>query len=378
MSEYQYYEFQAVARPLDAAEQAELHALSTRARITATGFVNHYEWGDLKADPRCLMERYFDLFLYLANWGTRRFAIRLPARLIDVAVLERFRPDDEATAVWVAGPHAIVDIGRYEIAQCDWDDDGSGWLAALAPLRADIMQGDLRVFYLIWLMAVESGHVDDTEMEPLAGIAPLSGALRAFADFFCIDSDLVDAAEAEGARPPLDAERAVAETFIRSLPEADKVALLLRLHDGDSHLGAELRQRQLATTGRRPDADGSRRSASELRETARRMAAERHRRAAEAMAAERRRRKADQALARISHLDRLSERGEAPWQEVEELIARRNQPGYERAVTLMIDLREMAQSRGDDEAFARRLADIRTRHDRKGRLIERLDAADLR
>ncbi len=45
MSEYQYYEFQAVDRPLDTAEQAELRVLSTRARITATGFVNHYDWG---------------------------------------------------------------------------------------------------------------------------------------------------------------------------------------------------------------------------------------------------------------------------------------------------------------------------------------------
>ncbi len=154
MSEYQYYEFQAIDRPLDAAEQAELRALSTRARITAAGFVNHYEWGDLKADPRRLMERYFDLFVYLANWGTRRLSIRLPARLIDVGALERFCPDEGAADVWTAGPHAIVEIWRDEIDQGDWDDDGSGWLAALAPLRGDIMLGDLRAFYLIWLMAV--------------------------------------------------------------------------------------------------------------------------------------------------------------------------------------------------------------------------------
>ncbi len=44
----------------------------------------------------------------------------------------------------------------------------------------------------------------------------------------------------------------------------------------------------------------------------------------------------------------------------------------------MIDLGEVARSRREEEAFARRLADIRARHDRKGRLIERLDAADLR
>jgi hypothetical protein len=70
MSEYQYYEFQALDRPLDEREMGELRAVSTRAIITATRFVNHYEWGDLKADPSAWMETYFDAFLYLANWGT--------------------------------------------------------------------------------------------------------------------------------------------------------------------------------------------------------------------------------------------------------------------------------------------------------------------
>jgi len=297
MSEYQYYEFQAIDRPPDAAEQAELRALSTRARITATGFVNHYEWGDFGGDPRRLMERYFDLFLYLSNWGTRRLSIRLPARLIDVEVLERFCPDEEVAGVWTAGPHAIVEIWRNEIDHCDWDDDGSAWLAALAPLRGDIMQGDLRAFYLIWLMAAEAGEVSDDEMEPLAGIAPLTAPLRAFADFFRIDPDQVDAAAAEGAPPPHEAERAAAETFIRSLPEENKVALLLQLHEGDPHLGAGLRRLCLEATGRPFDSAGGQRSAGELREAARRMAAKRHRLAAERAAAERRRREEEQAQA---------------------------------------------------------------------------------
>jgi hypothetical protein len=377
MSEFQYYEFQAVDRPLDAAEQAALRSQSTRARITATGFVNHYEWGDFRGDPRRLMEDYFDLFLYLANWGTRRLSIRVPARLVDVRALERFCPDQEVADVWTAGDHAIVDIWREAIDQDDWDDGSSG-LAALAPLRGDIIQGDLRAFYLIWLMAVQDGQVDDEAMEPLSGIAPLSAPLRAFADFFAIDPDLVEAAAAEGMGAAPEAEREAAETFIRSLPEEDKVALLLRLHDGDPHLGAELRQRRLAATGRRPDTEGPRRSAGALRAKARRLAADRHRVAAERAAAERRRREAEEVQERKRHLAVLAERGEAPWREVEEQISRRNQPGYERAVALMIDLGEVACSRGEAHAFARRLADIRIRHDRKGRLIERLDAVGLR
>jgi hypothetical protein len=51
MSEYQYYEFLALDRPLTAVEQAGIRELSTRARITATSFTNEYEWGDSRAAP---------------------------------------------------------------------------------------------------------------------------------------------------------------------------------------------------------------------------------------------------------------------------------------------------------------------------------------
>jgi hypothetical protein len=40
MSEYQYYEFLAIDRPLKEDEMAELRALSTRATITAVSLTN--------------------------------------------------------------------------------------------------------------------------------------------------------------------------------------------------------------------------------------------------------------------------------------------------------------------------------------------------
>jgi hypothetical protein len=83
MSEYQYYEFLALDQPLTDKQRAELRSLSTRAEITATRFVNEYNWGDLRGDPRTMMERYFDAFLYLANWGTRRLTFRLPLGVLD-------------------------------------------------------------------------------------------------------------------------------------------------------------------------------------------------------------------------------------------------------------------------------------------------------
>jgi len=69
VSEYQYYDFRAIDRPLTKKEMAALRSISSRAAITATSFTNHYEWGDLKADPSKLLEKYFDAFVYVANWG---------------------------------------------------------------------------------------------------------------------------------------------------------------------------------------------------------------------------------------------------------------------------------------------------------------------
>jgi hypothetical protein len=67
VSEYQYYEFRAIDRSLTKTEMSELRSISTRAVITSTSFTNHHEWGDLKADPFKLLEKYFDVFVYIAN-----------------------------------------------------------------------------------------------------------------------------------------------------------------------------------------------------------------------------------------------------------------------------------------------------------------------
>lgn len=50
MSEYRYYEFCTVDKPLTAAQLKRLRALSTRAAISSTSVVNTYQWGDFKGD----------------------------------------------------------------------------------------------------------------------------------------------------------------------------------------------------------------------------------------------------------------------------------------------------------------------------------------
>ncbi len=62
MSEYQYYEFRAIDRPLTSREMSDLRAISSRADITPTSFVNTYNFGDFRGNPEALMEKYFDAF----------------------------------------------------------------------------------------------------------------------------------------------------------------------------------------------------------------------------------------------------------------------------------------------------------------------------
>ncbi|MEV0217743.1 hypothetical protein AB0H52_31480, partial [Micromonospora sp. NPDC050695] len=202
MSEYQYYEFTAVDRALTARERAELRSLSTRADITATSFVNTYEWGDFKGDPRTLMERYFDAHLYLANWGTRQLMLRLPNHLLDPATVAQYCQGDSACA-WTAGEHVIIDLHDGDEDGADeWDLDGHGLLASIIPVRAGLAAGDLRLLYLAWLRCVQSAEIADDEPEPPApaGLGTLDAALTAVAEFLRIDPDLI-AAAATGSTP---------------------------------------------------------------------------------------------------------------------------------------------------------------------------------
>jgi len=59
-----------------------LRGLSTRANITPISFTNEYQWGDFKGNPDDLMRRYFDAHIYVANWMTAIFMVRLPIEAI--------------------------------------------------------------------------------------------------------------------------------------------------------------------------------------------------------------------------------------------------------------------------------------------------------
>lgn len=375
MSEYQYYEFQAIDRPLGEADRQALRALSSRARVTATSFTNHYNFGDFRGDPDEMMERWFDLHLYLANWGTRRLMIRLPRRFLDPARLDVFLRKVEWVEIRESGESLIVDIHYFtEGAGSTVREEGEGWLDALGPLRADVLAGDPRLFYLLWLTAAEAGDPNVDELEPLPGIGPLTGALDAFADFFHIDPDLVRAS----AERPSDGEDGgisadAVHGAIAAIPEAEKTALLQRLVDGAPHVAAEVRSKvREAATPAAGEARERPRTVAELRARAAAIRKERETAAAERREAERRRQAEKEREAQRVRISVLARRGARVWDDVDTEIERRSAAGYERAVSLLRDLGALAEENGSVKEFSDRVRSLRERHGRKRRFIERL------
>jgi hypothetical protein len=264
MSEYQYYEFLAVDRPLTVSELAEVRELSTRARITATSFTNEYHWGDFRGDPSHLMQRYYDAHLYLANWGTHRIMLRLPRALLDPEVARQYCVDDQVT-VTVTDEHVIIDMVS-EDDEGEWDEGAEDSLSAIVGIRAELAAGDLRSLYLAWLSAYGVWERDedafDSEDESVPeppvpeGLQSLTAAQRALADFLRLDADLLDVA-AENSPPQPDGQddpRALA-ACIAGLPDAEKDRLLLLVAQDQ---GARARSELLRAFRGDPDSGGSR------------------------------------------------------------------------------------------------------------------------
>ncbi|QEH38400.1 hypothetical protein OJF2_70010 [Aquisphaera giovannonii] len=391
MSEYQYYEFRAIDRPLGQDEMDELRRLSSRAQITATSFTNTYNYGDFRGKPSEVLERYFDAFVHVANWGTHQVAFRIPKGLFDLDAAEVYGFDEGEFYLSISEgeEHAAIDFLSQEEGG-DWEEGGERWMSSLLPIRDDLMRGDLRALYIGWLASIsyrgpEEDEAED-ELEPPVppGLAKLTGPLKTLAEFLRIDGDLIEVAAAgstgEAVTPPSRADMA---RWIRSLPIAEKDDYLAQLlaGDGEMRIRAELARRFREATAPRSKKGHApktgRRTVRELLVARDALASEKARKKAEKDVRERARLDRERAEARARHLDELAKREPAAWKQVEELIAASKPKEYDEAVQLLVDLRDLAARSGrTDEALAR-IREIRERNTRRSSLMKKFDGRKL-
>jgi hypothetical protein len=379
MSEYQRYEFRSVDRPLTSSEMGKLRAISSRARITSTSFINTYTYGDLRGDPEALIGKYFDAFVYVANWGTHWFMLRMPKKSLGRRECAPYCTGD-FLRTWIKEEHVLLSF-RAEELEVDWEEDEDDWMGSLLSLRADLLSGDLRALYLGWLLAVQREEIDDDAPEPPipAGLRNPSAPLSSLVDFLDIDIDLVESA-AEGSA---DLEIASPHQdqlaqWIAGLPESEKDTLLLQVAAGDASAGAGLLRRFRSSLPAKPASpQRAPRTAGQLRTAAAIRSQEKAHREEERRRVEQEREAQRKAAERTKHLDALEKREEAAWTGLDNLIGTKRPNDYDRAVVLLVDLRDVALRGGRGESFQSNVRGIIKRHANKSSFLGRLKEAKL-
>ncbi len=370
MSEYQYYEWQTIDRPLTASEQREVNGLSSHMdTVTSAQAIVTYSWGDFKHDPRKVLLKYFDAFLYDSNFGTRQLMFRLPKNLVDVSTIQPYLFEDQIT-LEEHGKYFILEIQINEESDYfEWIESDSV-LGQLTPLREQLLQGDLRILYLAWLKVISLDEGEGMEEEPEppvpAGLKKLNASLQAFADFFEIDPHLISAAavasqKAETASEP-DFEAAIAK-----LTRAESDALLLRIARDEPGAVLALKKKLTSLRGGKPSSPSQpKRSAEELFEQAQKIGLEANRKA-----------QAEAERQRIHRLEKLAQTEESAWANVESLLSQKRGSAYDEATQLLGELRDMSEYKQRQTGFAERFQSIRERYGKSVALIARFRRARL-
>jgi hypothetical protein len=253
VSEYQYYEFQALDHPLTDADRAFLHSLSSRVEVTSTSASFTYSYGDFRGEPKQVLERCFDVMLYVANWGTKQLLFRLPRSLVNLADFDAYYfPDIISTTL--TSDYVILDI-NFEEEPLGWIE-GTDWVERLTPLRDELLGGDLRLLYLAWLKATQIA-IDETEEDPLEPPVPpnlqnLSAPLQAFVELVGIDEALLRAA-AQASTTQVQKPDPLENSIAQLTPEEIN-QFLVSIARGEPHVDLKIRRKlkELAF-GQRPD-----------------------------------------------------------------------------------------------------------------------------
>ena len=375
--EYQYYEFQAIDRPLNKAERNYVKDFSSRVKPTSTTAIFTYSYGDFPGNPLSVLEKCFDAMLYTANWGSYQLAFRFPKSTINISALKPYCIGN-VIEVFTTAEYVILNIeihpqdgGRW----IEWIEEDNGWLSELIPLRQAILLGDYRVLYLAWLQAAaissyfEDEDKDDPQEPPIPpNLQTFTPPLQSFADWLEIDADLIAAAVQTS---PIQTE--LKEPFpdwVHALSEREKTKLLIEIVTGDSigatQLQAHLRQKFAHTIELSPVSKINRRRFSELKILAQTECSHRQTK--------------EKAVAQAKHhqyLESLKPQQAQIWSTIHDLIAHKKAKHYEQAVKHLIDLRDLAELEENSAIFQSKIRQIQTDYSSLSSLLRRMRQAQL-
>jgi hypothetical protein len=364
---------------------SELRALSTRAVITPNSFVNTYNFGDFRGDPRKLMESYFDAHVYVSNFGTVTFMLRLPSGVVPEETLTQYSTND-GLDWWVTPAHTMLEWQLYSEEPPEEWVEGEGWMAQLLPIRDELVRGDYRSLYIGWLSAIAGGSPEEEEEEdngsgeanrrepPVPpGLGSLTGAQTALAQFLGVGIDLIAAAaEASPKLPKKGPSDQEVDAWIARLPEQEIRSIVARIVQGEGlRVQTELQSQyycsqQVSAQVSQSGGGKGRRTAAELLAAAEETARARKRRESE-----------EKQKKRRAHLAGLVPRFPELWATVSTLAQERKASSYDRVCSLLVDMRDASVQADLRPDFDAEFTQFLGRYSRSAALIRRLKEARL-
>jgi hypothetical protein len=380
MSEYQYYEFLAMDRQLTSEEMSALRSISSRAHITPVSLNNVYNFGDFKGNPTDLVRRYFEAHVYMANWGTAVFMINLPLEALSRETAETIQAKDfldfkafEKHWVIIWSLDEPLDLERFSM------DDGTSWMKRLAPIREELLRGDLRSLYIGWLAAVSKEMIEDEKFEPLSleGLGSLTPAQQALAEFLEVDPDiLAGAGMGSPALEDPELKKKMMDEWLNTLSQEEIRSVLRLLLAGQGRQAErKLKDQYYSWLRSSPNVDSGKelRTVKEIRKNA--DSAQKVRLEKEWQ--EQKRQEEERRQKRQAHLEELAQNSSKAWEAIQRTVGRGSGLAYKEACQALVDLSEAYSNYRGPETFQQELNQFMGDHMRRKAFIKRLIQAGL-
>lgn len=371
MSEYQFLAFRAVDRPLTNRELVYARQQSTRAEITRWYFENEYHFGDFGGNADGLLRYGYDAHLHYANFGIRKIAFRLPnglpfpkpvwAAYFGVEGLNWTKDRNGSGGILTVDPYHEPDDLEEIWSPGDYLDE-------VVKIRNQLIVGDLRVLYVLWICAAYSDQSVSPEIiEPPVpvGIAECAAQSGPLMRFFGLDPLILAAASEDAPPPPAQGNhQSRFDVWIDALGDLESKRLLRRLLVEDAAVvKAEMlaAARDSGPTQDWPTVSPGREFGELLKRTdalrAEHDENERKKRAAAA-----RRKAAKQERVRQDRLTKMVQSPDDWLREAEELVAARGTRNYKAAAQILADLRDAIGGHEGEQITRQHAAHLTEQH----------------
>jgi hypothetical protein len=381
MSEYQRYEFMTIDQPLTRAQLDEVNDLSSHIEASSTHAIIEYHWGDFKHNAIDVLKKFFDGFLYWANWGSPQLAFRFPHGALPADLIEGYDFDDFVTFTR-SKDYDILDIHFGELESSDmWTEYELG---SLIPIREELLEGDLRGLYIAWLKSQETiwGYDEEDEEDeetdeeddehnapPVPpGLAKLTAAQQALVELLQLPEELVVAAGRHSSKATAAPKDDFA-TWITLLSSERRDDYLLRLARNEPGLS-----RQLAKELRGLGKDKTKVAPSTAEHVPYVTLLTESKGIKNQLALEK---FEQEQQAHQRHLQSIHDHRDDHWQQVDQAASRGTGSGYDEAVTLLVELREAANKFQEAQQFQERFRAWVRPHLRRPALVKRLQSSNF-